>query len=75
VGKALGAGRSLNEVLGGMPQVVEGVSTAKSAHNLARKLGVETPIIDEVYRILYEGQSIEGAVGRLMTRDLKREEV
>lgn len=75
VGKALGKGRSLDEVLGGMPQVVEGVSTAKSAYNLARKLGVETPIINEVYSILYEGESIDGAVDRLMTRTLKREEV
>jgi glycerol-3-phosphate dehydrogenase (NAD(P)+) len=75
VGKALGQGRSLDEVLGSMPQVVEGVSTAKSAYNLARKLNVETPIIDEVYRILYEGESVEGAAERLMTRTLKRESV
>jgi glycerol-3-phosphate dehydrogenase (NAD(P)+) len=75
VGKALGAGRSLEEVLGGMPQVVEGVATAKAAHKLAARLGVSTPIIDEVYAVLYEGASIEGTVDRLMTRSLKREQV
>lgn len=75
VGKELGKGRSLDEVLAGMPQVVEGVATAASAYHLARRLGVETPIIDEAYFVLHEGRPIQGAVERLMTRALKREEV
>ncbi len=75
LGKALGSGRSVEDVVGSQPQVVEGVATAKAAHHLARKLGVDTPIVDEVYSVLYEGASISGAVERLMTRSLKREEV
>ncbi len=75
VGKAIGSGRNLDEILGGMPQVVEGVATSQSAHNLAKTLGVDTPIIDEIHAVLYEGASVPGAVERLMTRELKREEV
>jgi len=75
VGMALGQGQSLEDVLGSMPQVVEGVTTAKSAYNLARKLNVETPILDEIYFILHEGRPVEGATERLMMRSLKREEL
>ena len=75
VGKALGSGRPLEEVLGGMKQVVEGVATAKSAYHLSKRLGADTPILDEVYGVLYLGASIDGAVNRLMTRALKREGV
>lgn len=75
VGKALGSGRPLEEVLGGMKQVVEGVATAKSAYHLSQRLGADTPILDEVYGVLYQGASIEGAGHRLMTRALKREGV
>ncbi len=74
-GKALGRGRTVEELLGAKPQVVEGVATAKAAHDLARKLDVSTPIVDEIYAILYEGADVGGAVQRLMTRSLKREEV
>jgi glycerol-3-phosphate dehydrogenase (NAD(P)+) len=53
--------------------VAEGVKTAKSVYNLARKLDVEMPICQEMYAILYENRSPEKAVYRLMTRDLKQE--
>jgi len=75
VGMALGKGQPLQEVLDSMPQVVEGVTTAKSAYNLARKLNVETPILDEIYFILHEGRPVEGGTERLMMRSLKREEL
>lgn len=75
VGKALGAGAKLSDILADMPQVVEGIATSKAARALARRLGVQTPIIDEVYAVLYEDASVAGAVERLMTRSLKREEV
>lgn len=75
VGLALGRGEKLKDVLDGMPQVVEGVATAQAAHRLARKLGVSTPIIDEVYSVLHEGLDVEGTVERLMTRSLKRETI
>ncbi|MBL0715817.1 MAG: NAD(P)H-dependent glycerol-3-phosphate dehydrogenase [Desulfosarcina sp.] len=73
VGKKIGEGLSLDEILAEMRMVAEGVKTAKSVYNLARKLEVEMPICKEMYAILYEGASPREAVYRLMTRDLKQE--
>ena len=73
VGKKIGEGLQLDEILSEMRMVAEGVKTTKSVYNLARKLGVEMPICQEMYAILYEGTSPETAVYRLMTRDLKQE--
>ncbi len=73
VGQKLGEGHGLETILGEMRMVAEGVKTAKSVYNLARKLGVEMPICEEVHGILYEGASPRDAVHRLMTRNLKQE--
>lgn len=73
VGKKLGAGMKLNEILDEMRMVAEGVKTAKSVYNLSRKLGVEMPISHEVYHILYDDLSPKEAIQRLMTRTLKHE--
>jgi glycerol-3-phosphate dehydrogenase (NAD(P)+) len=73
VGKKIGEGLHLDEILAEMRMVAEGVKTAKSVYNLARKLDVEMPICQEMYAILYEGRAPEKAVYRLMTRDLKQE--
>jgi len=73
VGKKIGEGMKLNEILSEMRMVAEGVKTAKSIYNLSRKLGVEMPICHEVYRILYDDLSPKEAVHRLMTRTLKHE--
>ncbi len=73
VGKKIGEGLSLEEILAEMRMVAEGIKTAQSVYNLARKLEVEMPICQEMYAILYEGTSPEKAVYRLMTRDLKQE--
>ena len=73
VGMELGRGRVLQEILGDMKQVAEGVKTAKSARDLSRKLGVELPICDQVYAIAYEGKSARAAVVELMTRQPKSE--
>ena len=73
VGKKIGEGLKLNEILSEMRMVAEGVKTAKSVYNLSRKLGVEMPICHEIYRILYEDLSPKKAVHRLMTRALKHE--
>src|SRR5215475_13333184 len=54
VGIGLGKGQTLREVLAGMSQVAEGVKTTKSAYDLAERLGVEMPITDAMYRIVYE---------------------
>ena len=73
VGFELGKGRTLEEVLAGMTQVAEGVRTAKSARDLAIELGVDMPITNEVYAVLYEGKPVRQAVSDLMTRTLGRE--
>lgn len=73
VGFEMGRGRSLGDVLGSLGHVAEGVRTAKSAFELARKLGVELPICNEVHSVLYEGKAVESAVRDVLTRPLKRE--
>lgn len=73
VGFELGKGRTLAETLESLGQVAEGVRTTKSARNLGRKLGVELPITEEVYRVLYENKPAKQAVLDLMTRPLKPE--
>ncbi len=73
VGKKIGQGAKIDDILGQMRMVAEGVKTAKSVYNLSRKLGVEMPISHEIYRILYEDLPPKTAVVRLMTRDLKQE--
>lgn len=73
VGREIGAGRPLQEVIQGMHQVAEGVWTVKAVLPWARKLGVEMPICREVYRILYESRPAAEAVRELMGRTPKDE--
>ena len=73
VGIELGRGRSLEEIMSGMNMVAEGVKTTLSTYRLASKLGVEVPITEQMYRILYEGKPPRQAVSDLMARDLKGE--
>jgi glycerol-3-phosphate dehydrogenase (NAD(P)+) len=68
VGLELGRGRKLSDVLGEMRMVAEGVRTAKSAHALAEREGVDMPITREVYRALYEDKPPHEAVESLMSR-------
>ncbi len=73
VGVAIGQGQSLDEALAGKDSVAEGVLNAQSAKALSERAGVEMPIIDATYRILFEGQSPREAVSELMTRELRAE--
>lgn len=73
VGEEIGKGRKLSEILGSMTMVAEGVRTTESVHSLAKREGVEMPIAEEVYRILFEEKDPKLAVRDLMTRDLKAE--
>jgi glycerol-3-phosphate dehydrogenase (NAD(P)+) len=75
VGMQLGEGKKLADILAGMRMVAEGVKTTESAFNLAKRLGVEVPIIEQVFRVLYEDKSPRQAVMELMTRELKAEGV
>lgn len=73
-GERLGRGESIQKILAGTSSVAEGYPTARSAFHLAKKLNVETPIIDEVYAMLYEGKHIGDALRDLMSRDMKAED-
>jgi glycerol-3-phosphate dehydrogenase (NAD(P)+) len=73
VGKKIGQGMKLQQVLMDMRMVAEGVKTAHSVYNLARRMNVEMPICEAVYQILHEEISPQEAVYQLMTRDLKNE--
>ncbi|NDC59110.1 MAG: hypothetical protein EBZ50_09885, partial [Alphaproteobacteria bacterium] len=74
VGVELGKGRKLHEILEGLGHVAEGVETTKSAHDLGKKLAVELPITEEVYRVLYEDKPARQALVDLMNRPLKHEQ-
>jgi len=73
VGLAIGRGHDPEEVLAGMEQVVEGVRTARAARDLSRRVGVEMPITEGVYSILYERMEPRDVLARLMSREPKPE--
>jgi glycerol-3-phosphate dehydrogenase (NAD(P)+) len=73
IGVEIGKGRKLPDILGEMVMVAEGIATTQSAYDLARKVGIEVPIINEVHNILFEGKDPLKACHDLMTRDPKDE--
>lgn len=73
VGEQIGAGKTLKQVLKSMKMVAEGIETSRSASMLARKYKIETPITNEVYKILFENKDPVKATTDLMTRDMKME--
>ena len=72
-GIAIGEGRTPQEVVADMGGVVEGYYAAVSAKELADSLGVEMPICEAMYDVLYNGAEVRGMVHRLMSRAPKRE--
>jgi glycerol-3-phosphate dehydrogenase (NAD(P)+) len=73
VGMKLGQGLSLDAIQAGTHMVAEGIRSAKSCHNLARRLGVEMPITEAVHAVIYEGLAPMDAVVQLMGRQLRPE--
>lgn len=73
VGIALGQGRSLQEILDELGEVAEGVITASSAWSLARRVGVDMPITEQVHALLYEGRPMREALGHLLGRARRAE--
>ncbi|NLZ43642.1 MAG: glycerol-3-phosphate dehydrogenase, partial [Clostridia bacterium] len=63
----------VHEVLASTAYVVEGVPTTKAAYRLGEKLGVELPIIEVMYRVLFENFPPQKAVEVLMSRDRRHE--
>ncbi|MFW5927510.1 MAG: NAD(P)H-dependent glycerol-3-phosphate dehydrogenase [Wenzhouxiangella sp.] len=73
LGLALGQGRSREEAVAEIGQVVEGINTAEEVMRLAERTGVEMPISEQVHGILFRGWNARKGVQVLMERDLKRE--
>lgn len=73
VGEAVGRGKPLAQVLTGMVMVAEGVDASRAVRALARKVGVEMPITEQVYQVLFRGKDPLRAVTDLMLRRPRRE--
>jgi glycerol-3-phosphate dehydrogenase (NAD(P)+) len=67
-GIMIGEGKTVDEAVEEVGMVVEGISTIKSAYNLANKLGVDAPITTELYHVVYEGADPRESVSKLMKR-------
>ena len=72
-GILIGQGKTADEAMREVQQVVEGVYSARAAKQLAAKYQVEVPIIDQVCAVLFEGKDPAEAVRDLMIRDKKVE--
>ena len=69
VGRELGGGRKIKAILGEMNMVAEGVDTSLSIHQLTRRMkGLQLPIMEEVYKMLFEGKDPEAVVSTLLSR-------
>ena len=53
--------------------VAEGVKTTKSAYELSKKMNIEMPITEQVYKVLFENKKLDDALNELMLRDAKKE--
>jgi glycerol-3-phosphate dehydrogenase (NAD(P)+) len=75
VGKRLGQGEALAEITASMKTVAEGIPTARSAWECARRFKIATPIIDQVYAVLYEQRNPTIALNELLRREQKAEQI
>ena len=73
LGLAIGSGKTLEQALAGIDQVVEGVQTTREVFELAQSYGVEMAIVEQVYRVLYENCPPKDAVHALLEREQKPE--
>jgi glycerol-3-phosphate dehydrogenase (NAD(P)+) len=73
VGLSIAAGKTVEEITGGSPMVAEGIRNARTVYRLGSRLGVEMPIVEQMYRVIYEGKKPAEGVRELMLRSLKAE--
>ena len=73
VGEHIGKGETIEQVLAGMKMIAEGVPTCRSAKALADKLGVDMPIVNAVYDLLFGGKTVKEVFSEIWGRDLKSE--
>jgi len=74
VGEQLARGKNIEEILIEMTAVAEGVLTARYAYQLARRKGLEMPITEQIYNVLFQGYSVKEAMENLMSRRQKAED-
>ncbi len=72
-GLALGQGKSVEQAMEEIGQVVEGFRNTEEVHILAKRMKVEMPISEQIYQVLYQGKSPKDAAIALLSRDLKQE--
>ena len=70
-GILIGRGYSLEEVKNEINMVVEGINATKIAYELSRKLNIDMPIVNEMYKVIFENGEIKNAIAKLMSRDKK----
>jgi glycerol-3-phosphate dehydrogenase (NAD(P)+) len=75
VGKRLGQGESLTKITQSMRMVAEGIPTARSAFECARQMNVETPILEQVYAVLYDQRKPTVALEEVLSREQKAEQL
>ena len=74
VGSMLGKGKKIDDILKELGSVAEGVKTSKAVCELAKKLGIETPVSNAIYEAVYTDITPKEILEKLMNRKLKREE-
>lgn len=72
-GERFAKGEPISKLIEDEQMTVEGYRTALAFHEVCRKKGLEAPILEQIYHILYEGQTPDEAIRSLMTRELKPE--
>lgn len=72
-GDQLGQGKSLEDVIDNMGMVIEGINTCKAAYELAQQKGIEMPITQAIYNVLYKQADIKAEIANLMQREGKTE--
>ena len=72
-GILIGQGKSVSYAMSEVNMVVEGINTTKSTYELSKKIGIEMPITNKLYHVLFEGKNVKDAVEELMLREMKHE--
>ncbi|SJM96570.1 NAD(P)H-dependent glycerol-3-phosphate dehydrogenase [Crenothrix polyspora] len=72
-GLALGQGKNKDDIIKEIGQEIEGISAAKETHLLALKYGIDMPITEQTYKVLYEQLAPQTAVQNLLSREPKSE--
>ena len=72
-GRELGKGRPLQEIVDSTPHVVEGITTTIAAMQLGQKVGVSLPLIEQIYKVIYEGVDVRKVAAKLVEYPAREE--